>query len=272
MGTKSALSLFILLCYNISINPKLAVRYMPTTYLQCTRRTLYSLRKMTLLACQSRLQCFRIPKTLTLCLTALLAPTVSAHPHSWVDLKTYIEGEEGVVTGLKMEWTFDAMTSAYMLDGEDTSAENELQTLERISASVLENMLYEHYFTYFYDGETPIRYKVAHSDTLTRDRAKLVLSFELPLSKPKPVTEDSLRLLIFDSSYFVDMAWKADTDVVLSEGLAEQCDLKIIEPNPTPEQMSYALSLPVDADPDNTLGELFTQTAKLNCVTNSETS
>ncbi|MDA0150106.1 DUF1007 family protein [Vibrio sp. LaRot3] len=198
--------------------------------------------------------------------SVLLALPAYAHPHSWVYTKTYILGDAGMITGFKMEWTFDAMTSAYMLDGEDTSPENEQQTFRQVSASVMENMLYQHYFTYFYDGETPIRYKVAHSDKLTRDRAKLVLSFELPLAKPISVTRESLRLLIFDPSYYVDMAWRSNQDVILSPELARQCQLKVVEPNPTPEQMSYAMSLPPEADPDNTLGQLFTQTVEIYCA------
>lgn len=196
-------------------------------------------------------------------------PFVLAHPHSWIDTKTYIEGENGFITGFKMEWTFDAMTSAYMLDGEDTAPKHEQETFRKVAASVLENMKYEHYFTYFFDGDEPIKYYAAHSETLARNRAKLVMSFELPLAKPKAVTRDSLRLLIFDPSYYVDMSWKSKNDVVLSSDLAHHCQIELIEPNPTPKQMAYAMSLPADADPDNALGQLFTQTVKLHCVTSA---
>ncbi len=165
-----------------------------------------------------------------------------------------------------MEWKFDAMTSAYMLDGEDTSSKKEQETLHNVAVSVLKNMLYEHYFTYFYDGDTPIRYKIAQNAKLTRDRAKLVLSFELPLSKPKQITKDTLRLLIFDPSYYVDMTWNSINDVVLSDDLARDCQIALIEPTPTLEQMTYAMSLPADADPDNALGQLFTQTVQIHCT------
>jgi len=193
--------------------------------------------------------------------------SLQAHPHSWVEMKTHIEGENGMITGLSMEWSFDAMTSMYMLDGEDLAAESEQETFEKLAASVIENMMYEHYFTYFYDEETPIKYSVAKNAKFERDKAKLVMTFELPLSKPKAVTRDTLRLLIFDPSYFVDMSWNSQSDVSLSPDLERQCSLDLVEPNPTPEQMSYAMSLSVDADPDNTLGQLFTQTIKLNCAT-----
>lgn len=197
----------------------------------------------------------------------LWAPSLQAHPHSWIEMKTHIEGENGMITGLSMEWSFDAMTSMYMLDGEDIAAESEEETFKKLASSVIDNMMYEHYFTYFYDGETPIKYAIAENAKFERDKAKLVMTFDLPLSKPKAVKRDALRLLIFDPSYFVDMSWNSKSDVSLSPDLEGQCSLKLVEPNPTPEQMSYAMSLSVDADPDNTLGQLFTQSIELNCAT-----
>ena len=202
------------------------------------------------------------------CIALILwSPILHAHPHSWIEMKTHIEGESGMITGLSMEWSFDAMTSMYMLDGEDIAAESEEETFKKLASSVIDNMMYEHYFTYFYDGETPIKYAIAENAKFKRDKAKLVMTFDLPLSKPKAVTRDTLRLLIFDPSYFVDMSWDSKSDVSLSPELERQCSLDLVEPNPTPEQMSYAMSLSVDADPDNTLGQLFTQTIKLNCAT-----
>ncbi len=198
--------------------------------------------------------------------SVLFVATVQAHPHSWIEMKTHIQGESGVITGFKMEWSFDAMTSVYVLDGKDTSPENEHATFQELASSMLSNMLYEHYFTYFYDDQTPIKYSIAHSEKLTRDRARLVLSFELPLSKPMPVTRESLRLLIFEPSYYVDMTWTSVNDVVLSADLARQCQLELTQPNPTAEQMSYAMALPADADPDNALGQLFTQTINIHCA------
>ena len=91
------------------------------------------------------------------------------------------------------------------------------------------------------------------------------MTFELPLSKPQPITKDSLRLLIFEPSYYVDMSWKAKNDIILSPELSKVCTFDLAEPNPSPEQMLYAQSLPPDANPDNALGQLFTQTVKLHC-------
>ncbi|MDP2513790.1 DUF1007 family protein [Photobacterium damselae subsp. piscicida] len=206
---------------------------------------------------------------LSIAATLLYSSAGLAHPHSWIDMKTYIHGTEQQITGFTMEWTFDAMTSAYMLDGEDMSPEHKAQTLKQVGDSVMHNMINEHYFTYFYNGEQPIKYKLAENGELTQNRTKLTLTFDLPLSKPQPLTKDSLKVLIFEPSYYVDMSWKKSKDVILNPKLAAVCNAEMIEPNPTPEQMSYAMSLPPDADPDNALGQLFTQTVRLHCKPSS---
>jgi len=87
-------------------------------------------------------------------LIALFYPTssVQAHPHSWIDLKTTIIGTDTHITGFNMSWSFDAITSMYMLDGEALTDENRASTLKKLSSSVMKNINLEHYFTYFYDG------------------------------------------------------------------------------------------------------------------------
>lgn len=99
------------------------------------------------LGCVSRFSmCFHFLKCLPLGIALLsFAPNLYAHPHSWVEMKTHIEGENGLITGLSMEWSFDAMTSMYMLDGEDVSPDKEEETFKNLAASVIENMMYEHY-------------------------------------------------------------------------------------------------------------------------------
>ena len=199
-------------------------------------------------------------------LSALVMPSNGyAHPHSWVEMKTQIEGDKNEITGFKMEWIFDAMTSAYMLDGYDLSPEKKAQSFQELADFVLNNMRADHYFTFFYDEEEPIRYKTAKNAGLTQNRAKLTLTFDLPLAKPQPATGSLLRLLIFEPSYYVDMSWQKKSDISLSLELQDSCSIELKEPNPATEQINYAISLPAHANPDNALGQLFTQTVQLRC-------
>ena len=188
-----------------------------------------------------------------------------AHPHSWIDLKTQIVGNETQILGFKMSWTFDAMTSAYMLDGQDLSAKNKSKTLAKMASSLMVNINTEHYFTHFYDGDTSIKYARSDQGVLTQYKTKLTLDFYLPLLKPKEINNRSMTLFVFEAGYYVDMSWKSENDVQLSPELSKHCSIELILPNPTAQQFTYAMSLPADANPNYDLGRVFSQTVNIIC-------
>ena len=194
-----------------------------------------------------------------------LPASLSAHPHAWVDMNTYINSDATHITSLHMTWAFDAETSMYMLQGEDISPEQIDKTLQTLATSVVDNMYNEHYFTYLYNGKTPIRYKAATDAHLIQDKDKLVLSFEVPLSKPINFKNNDFKLVIYDQTYYVDMSWIRDSDVQLSETLQSQCTGKVIEPSVSDSQRAYTMSLASDVAPDNELGEIFSQKYQLHC-------
>ncbi|WP_245796758.1 DUF1007 family protein [Vibrio aerogenes] len=200
------------------------------------------------------------------CLMLLSLPCRTfAHPHSWMDLQTYIKSSQTALTGFSMVWTFDPMTTAYLFDGEDMSDGHRKQTLQKLADSMIRNMLSTHYFTYFYDNKTPVRYQKVNTAKLTTHAGKATLSFELNLVKPYPFNGHTLQLRIFDPTYYVDMSWKSAKDVKLNPAAGEHCVTRLKAPHPTSAQVSYAMSIPADADPDDTLGQLFTQTLELTC-------
>jgi len=199
-------------------------------------------------------------------IVALLSPSyLLAHPHAWVDTNTYIESDDTHIKSLHMTWSFDADTSAYMLQGEDISPEHLQATLQKLASGVIGNLYNEHYFTYLYDGNTPVKYKSAIYPQMLIDEDKIVLSFELPLSSPIAFAGKNLRLYIYDQTYFVDMSWLNKSDVQISEQLMSSCKGEIVEPKVSDAQRAYTLALAADVTPDNTLGKYFSQQYKLNC-------
>jgi len=204
-------------------------------------------------------------RTITIMLMMLTSIGSFAHPHSWVDMKTEIQGDGQYITGFAMVWEFDAMTSAYMLDGEDLSPENKHESLQKLSDSIMANMTKNHYLTYFYEDGIPVKYTFAEKAVLSQDAIKAQLNFILPLAKPLKLSGKQLKLLIYDPSYYVDMSWPTKSAIQLSPQLAVSCNLQLVEATPTSEQLAYAVSLPVDAANDNALGELFTQSVTINC-------
>ncbi|GIC78133.1 DUF1007 family protein [Moritella sp. F3] len=208
---------------------------------------------------------FYLFRKIMLMLLAFTSVASVAHPHSWVDMQTEIQGDGKYITGFKMSWEFDAMTSAYMLDGEDLSVENKALALQDLADSIMQNMTTNHYLTYFYEAGKPVKYALAENGTLVQDKLKARLAFYLPLKKPLILSDKTLKLLIYDPSYYVDMSWPTKNGIQLSPKLAQYCKLSVIDATPTSEQLAYVMSLPVDSSRDDALGELFTQTATINC-------
>ena len=196
---------------------------------------------------------------------AFMSMNSTAHPHSWVDMKTEIQGDGKHITGFLMTWEFDAMTSAYMLDGEDLSVENKAQALQDLADSIMQNMTTNHYLTYFYEGDMPVKYALAENGNLEQDKIKATLSFYLPLAAPLALSDNVLKLLIYDPSYYVDMSWPTKNAIQLSPALTQYCNLELIEATPSSEQLAYVMSLPVDAKRDDAIGELFTQSITIHC-------
>ncbi|SQD76491.1 DUF1007 family protein [Moritella yayanosii] len=195
----------------------------------------------------------------------LISMSSYAHPHSWVDIKTEIQGDGKHIAGFLMTWEFDAMTSAYMLDGEDLSVENKAQSLQVLADSIMQNMTTNHYLTYFYEDDMPVKYALAENGTLEQDKIKATLSFYLPLAEPLLLSDNVLKLLIYDPSYYVDMSWPAKNAIQLSPALSQYCKLELIEATPSSEQLVYVMSLPVDTKRDDAIGELFTQSITIHC-------
>lgn len=205
------------------------------------------------------LQCMAL-----LCTIMPLSFSVQAHPHSWIDMKTRINSQNGMITGFHMEWTFDPMTSAYILE-DKTKLYNDNKKTQALANQLIKNITPEHYFTYFFDKNNPIKFRTARNEKINRNKNKLTLSFELPLSTPKQPQGKELNLLVFDPTYFIDMKWVKTNDIQLSEELSSTCAITLIQPTPTQEQINQAFTIDYTKKPIITLGEAFSQTAKIHC-------
>ncbi|OBT17025.1 hypothetical protein A9264_09870 [Vibrio sp. UCD-FRSSP16_10] len=204
--------------------------------------------------------------TLVSLLFLLFCHSAMAHPHSWIDTETQILGNSKTIDGFKMKWTFDRMTTAYLFDGEDMSPQHRQQTLQTISASVIDNMRPSHDFTYLDEGKQAFKYQDVTDAKLKVVKGKAILSFTLLLDKPYLFDGNKLQLRIFDPSYYVDMSWQSSNDIKFANALQPYCSSSLVEPHPSASQVNKAMSIPIDAPPDTQLGKVFTQTLNFSCL------
>lgn len=196
-----------------------------------------------------------------------MSPTVWAHPHSFIDMKTELVAENDNFTGLKMVWTMDEITSADLLyDAGDAKPGSVVW--KKLAAEVMANVLGQHYFSEVWHDHKRVKFlNLPREYALSRRGNKAELEFVLPLAKPAPLAKQQFKILTFDPTYFVDMYYDNEKALTIPSSLQSRCQFELHTPAPDDSLKQYALSLDkADAPPEQMdLGRQFAQTVTLSC-------
>lgn len=196
-----------------------------------------------------------------------VVPRAWSHPHSFISMQTTLVQQDGKLTGLKMHWVMDEITSADLLyDAGKAKADSVVW--KKLAAEVMANVMGQHYFTEFWHEGNRVKFgNLPPEYRLMREGNKAVLEFILPLGEPQPLAGQRYTFSVFDPTWFVDMTFASEKSLHLPAGLAQQCRFTLKTPKPDASLQAYALSLDkADAPPaDMDLGRQFAQTVTLLC-------
>jgi ABC-type uncharacterized transport system substrate-binding protein len=175
--------------------------------------------------------CFRL-LFVALALVLIAGPERAfAHPHVWVTVKTeLVYAPDGTVTAVRHHWTFDEMFSTFATQGLDTNKDGklsreELKGLAEVNVTSLKEF---DYFTYANGVGSKTAFNDAADYWLEHQSGLLTLHFTLT---PKtPLKAKTLRLDIYDGSYFADFSLAKGEAVRLVSAPA-QCKLATTSPN-----------------------------------------
>ncbi len=197
----------------------------------------------------------------------LTTPLAWSHPHSFIAMQVTPVHKGNQLTGLKMHWVMDEITSADLLY-DAGKAQPGSPVWKKLAAEVMANVLGQHYFSEFWhEGKAVKFYNLPPEYQLFREGHKAVLEFILPLGEPQPLAGQRYTFSTFDPTYFVDMYYDSEKSLHLPADLAQQCKLTLHTPKADASMKAYALSLDkADAPPaEMDLGRQFAQTVTLTC-------
>lgn len=200
-------------------------------------------------------------------LSLVAAPPAWSHPHSFIAMQVTAIAQNNQLTGLKMHWVMDEITSADLLY-DAGEAKPDSVVWKKLAAEVMANVLSQHYFTEFWHQEKRVKFdNLPPEYHLSRQGHQAVLEFVLPLAEPQPLTGQSYTFLTFDPGYFVDMTFDNEDSLHMPTELAQQCTFTLKTPKPDASLQAWALSLDkADAPPEELdLGRQFAQTVTLAC-------
>ena len=163
----------------------------------------------------------------------LAGPPASAHPHVWVDAASSVLFDKaGLVAGIRNEWVFDEMYSAFAVQG--LEKDGKLATrgdLDSLAKTNVDSLAEYDYFTYAKAGGHKVKFAKPVDYWLEeRPDKRVVLHFTLPLAEPTK-TGRAMSFQIYDPTYFVDFELAAKNPVTLVDA-PSGCSDSVLGPNP----------------------------------------
>jgi ABC-type uncharacterized transport system substrate-binding protein len=183
-------------------------------------------------------------------LAALLTvgASVSAHPHVWVTMQgALVYAPDGSITGVRFNWTFDDMFSAFAIQGIDTKKPGQFsrQDLEPLAKENVASLKDFGYFTYIRANGKKVELKDPIDYYLDYNTKDTVLTLHLTVPLKTPLKAKDVNIEIYDPEYFVDFSFKDMKEPISLIGAPAACKLTVVKPQ--------ELAVP----PGQQLGEAF---------------
>jgi ABC-type uncharacterized transport system substrate-binding protein len=160
-----------------------------------------------------------------------------AHPHVWVTMHSEVlYAPDGSITGVRHDWSFDDMFSAFATQGYESKVKGQFtsEELAPLAKVNIESLKEYDYFTYATVDGVKVKMNDPLPDyQLTFENQVLILHFTIPFEKP--VKAKDLKLEIYDPSIFVDFEFDKKDPVKMS-GAPAGCVLQ----TELPREMTYA--------------------------------
>jgi ABC-type uncharacterized transport system substrate-binding protein len=159
-----------------------------------------------------------------------------AHPHVWVTMtEELLYAPDGSITGVRHNWTFDDMFSAFATQGiaqktKGTFTREELAPLAKVNVESLKDYAY---FTYAkIDGK---REKDAFLDPqadyfLEYDPKDTALTLHFTLPFKTPMKAKAVQIEVYDPEFFIDFGF-AENQPVKLVGAPAQCTASFQKPH-----------------------------------------
>lgn len=209
----------------------------------------------------------KIYRILLLLGLSLGAAVSHAHPHSFLDIKNHVLIENGKLSGFKLSWILDEITSAELLYEIKSDPQKNTQ---KILAEMDNSAVDAHYFSELYDDQNrPLKFKNRPADSrLEIQGNRVIYHFTLRLAEPQAVAARRFSFYTFEPSYYLAMEYNSPNDLTITEQSA--CRAELVMPKVSQDLRLYASRLDKADSPDEqkiggSLGAMFAQKVSVQC-------
>lgn len=158
-------------------------------------------------------------------LAVIVAPVVVAHPHVFINNKVTVVFDGGKLSGMTFRWAFDDMFSEMLLTDFKPDAEGNFtpKVIATIKAGAFDNLENYHYFLAFFIGSKRLKkVRIEQFTPSVVEGKQLIYSFFVPLDLPVTAAEQTVRVTVYDDTYFVafDLLHADDVTVKGDQGIS----------------------------------------------------
>ncbi|MGA2761924.1 MAG: DUF1007 family protein [Spirochaetia bacterium] len=158
-------------------------------------------------------------------LASVVAVSACAHPHVFINNKMTVLFDAGKLSGISFRWVFDDMFSEMILTDFKPNVDGGFSAKQTaaIKSGAFDNLENYHYFLVFFVGKKPLKkIRIEQFTPSVVEGSKLVYSFFVPLDLPVTAEEQSVRVTVYDDTYFVafDLMHADDVAVKGDDGIS----------------------------------------------------
>jgi ABC-type uncharacterized transport system substrate-binding protein len=157
----------------------------------------------------------RLLAILTVLACLLLPRAATAHPHVWIETRANFVFDQGRMTGVDLDWLFDEMFSAAMVEDFDHGHKGhfDAKDIADLQQQVLPGYADFAYYTHIrIDGQ---EVKIGKTDNFTASLEKGQVRFKFRALLPEPVdpAKHKIEAGLYDETFFVDLGLAADKPI-----------------------------------------------------------
>ena len=179
--------------------------------------------------------------TLAVMAAATVLPAM-AHPHIFIDAAvTLAFDDDGAVTALKHEWTFDAAFSAWVVQGLDTDGDGTISgaEMQELADENVAGLAEFGFYTFAGEGSDMLTFTPVGDQTMDYVDGRVTLRYSvLPEAPFHP--GNRFELAINDPEYYVAIGF-ADASKVTLQNAPASCNVLLEPPRPMDKQVEERL-------------------------------
>ena len=206
-------------------------------------------------------------------MTWAVATPASAHPHVWIEMRSdLVFNDQGLVTAMNLEWTFDDAYAQMALDGLDTNgdgvySQDEIAPLTKENIESLKD--YDYFTVIRFNGQKqPLGAVTEYGQIWSND--KLQLHLQVPLKTPLDPRKGEIMAKVYDPDFFIALDYVKDEPVTAIGAIPANCQI-VLKPVPTDAEVEQTRAMLATKGPDwqpdteEDFGAIFAQPVTVAC-------